>query len=207
MICLMVAPTVSLDGGSTPFPLQPAPHNPSGPTDVNTWQDRWNAANRLASNTGNWSRTGEARRPLQLFEDVGRPDITNPPDQQLPVRTSSRSQRASESLLSTEHHQWTELNQRIGSGFEILPSRTSSIRSRPIFMFDVTLHSHESLVIILSELLSSELLSCTGEELVSGKVEGPGGSQVYKLILRIPLRSGGMVTDVFYLIRSRTRCY
>lgn len=98
--------------------------------------------------------------------------------------------------LNWETYQCSEILLRVGMPYETSPNREHWIRSKPIYTFDITAPSAESLKITSALLQSNELWSCIGVQQVLGSQEGLGGRQVHRHILKIQGRNFGMAIEV-----------
>jgi len=104
--------------------------------------------------------------------------------------------------LNLEHCRSSEITIRIGTSYEPKLSGDAWTISQRISMCDVTTSCAESSRIILRLLLSNENAVCTGVQLASGSLEGPGTKQVTTHTLRIRDRSFGAVTEIMSMLSS-----
>jgi len=121
----------------------------------------------------------------------------SPQDQTPLTPTSGRTRLPYTELdLNSENYRWEEVILRIGKLSSVQLEKDGWMISRGIYMFDITATSSESLSTIVNRLLSNEKLKCTGDQLASANLEGPGMKPVLTRILKIQGLNSGMDTEV-----------
>jgi len=193
------------DKGSTGFsPSRTTISHLGSHPPASIFEDSSSEGTKGGTSTGSFSSSSAERVLSRVLRDsLGMERTASYPEVLPPTNTFGRmTPTLMEPGLSLEVNQSEEMSKRIGSKFGKLLSLVIWNRSIVTFVFNIIELSESSALTLRNQLEWSELVTCSGVELLLESRGALGKKPVWELILKTPELNGGMVTSIMKMLSS-----